>query len=55
MYADQDMEKIRTNIYLLPRQVKRLEEESKKTGSSVAELIRRAIDAIYFEQAGKKK
>jgi hypothetical protein len=46
------MEKIRTNIYLLPRQLKRLNEESKKTGSSIAELVRRAIDAIYFD-AGK--
>jgi hypothetical protein len=39
--------KIRTNIYLLERQLKRLEAESKKTGSSVAELIRQAIDKAY--------
>lgn len=43
------MDKIRMNVYLLARQVKRLEAESKKTGSSVAELIRRAIDATYPE------
>jgi hypothetical protein len=41
------MSKRRTNIYLLDRQIKRLEAESLKTGSSVAELIRRAIDAVY--------
>jgi predicted DNA-binding protein len=41
--------KVRTNIYLLPRQVERLEAESEKTGSSVAELIRRAIDAVYAD------
>jgi hypothetical protein len=41
------MDKIRTNIYLLARQVKRLAGESKKTGSSSAELIRRAIDIVY--------
>jgi uncharacterized small protein (DUF1192 family) len=44
--------KIRMNVFLLQRQLKRLEAESKKTGSSVAELIRRAIDAMFPE--GKK-
>jgi uncharacterized small protein (DUF1192 family) len=48
------MDKIRTNIYLLKRQVARLEAETKKTGSSMAELIRRAIDAM-FPVEGKKK
>jgi hypothetical protein len=43
------MDKIRMNVYLLARQLKRLEAESKKTGSSVAELIRRAIDDAYPE------
>jgi hypothetical protein len=43
------MDKIRMNVYLLARQLRRLEAESKKTGSSVAELIRRAIDAVYPE------
>jgi hypothetical protein len=37
----------RTNLSLLPRQMKRLEEESKKTGASIAELVRRAIDNTY--------
>jgi Ribbon-helix-helix protein, copG family len=44
------MNKLRMNVYLLPRQLKRLETESKKTGSSVAELIRRAIDAAYPDE-----
>ena len=43
MYVE-TVKKIRMNVYLLPRQVKQLEAESKKTGSSVAEIIRRAID-----------
>jgi Ribbon-helix-helix protein, copG family len=43
------MKKIRTNIYLLARQLKRLEAESKRSGSSVAELVRKAIDAVYPE------
>jgi ribbon-helix-helix CopG family protein len=30
--------------------MKRLEEESKKTGSSIAELVRRAVDAVYSEE-----
>ena len=37
------------NVYLLPRQVKQLESESKKSGSSVAEIIRRAIDKHLFD------
>lgn len=37
----------RTNIYLRADQLKRLEEVSKKTGASVAELIRRAIDKVH--------
>jgi hypothetical protein len=35
------------NVFLLERQQARLEEESERTGSSVAELIRRAIDVVY--------
>jgi len=45
--------KIRMNVYLLPRQLKLLEAESKRTGSSVAELIRRAIDATYSPKEDK--
>jgi hypothetical protein len=43
------------NVYLLPRQLKRLEVESKKTGSSVAELIRRAVDNVYPEDKKDKQ
>ena len=50
------VKKIRMNVFLLPRQMKRLEEESEKTGSSVAELIRRAIDGAYPEkESGKSR
>src|SRR5207245_1792035 len=44
----------RTNLSLLPRHMKRLEEESKKTGASIAELVRRAIDNTYPEKAKAK-
>jgi uncharacterized protein YigA (DUF484 family) len=44
----------RTNLSLLPRQMKRLEEESRKTGASLAELVRRAIDNTYPEKAKAK-
>jgi len=47
------MKKIRVNVYLLARQLKRLESESNRTGSSVAELVRKAIDAVYPEKEGK--
>jgi len=47
------MKKIRVNVYLLARQLKRLEAESERTGSSVAELVRKAIDAVYPVKAGK--
>jgi hypothetical protein len=50
-----ERDKIRMNVYLLPRQLRRLEAESKHTGSSVAELIRRAIDGMYPEEESKKK
>jgi len=35
--------------------MKRLEEESKKTGASLAELVRRAIDKTYPVRRKKKK
>jgi predicted DNA-binding protein len=47
--------KTRTNIYLRPDQVKRLKVISKKTGSSAAELVRRAVDAFLEKEAEKKK
>jgi Ribbon-helix-helix protein, copG family len=36
-------------IMLLDRQFKRLSEEKERTGSSIAELIRRAVDNTYPE------
>jgi hypothetical protein len=45
------MRKIRMNVFLLERQQARLEEESERTGSSVAELIRRAIDMVYPDKS----
>lgn len=39
----------RTNYHFPPRQLDRLRAESKAKGLPVAELIRRAIDAVYPE------
>jgi len=36
----------RVNFHLTDRQIKALQQESKRTGLSVAELIRRAVDAF---------
>jgi predicted DNA-binding protein len=47
--------KKRTNIYLRPDQVKRLKVISKKTGSSSAELVRRAVDAFLEKEEEKKR
>jgi hypothetical protein len=41
-------------IQLLERQMKRLEAERNRTGSTLAELIRRAIDAMYPPPEEKK-
>src|ERR1700740_765018 len=46
--------KTRTNIYLRPDQMKRLKAISKRTGSSAAELIRRAVDAFLEKEEEKK-
>ncbi len=43
---------IRVNFHLTERQIAWLHEEAKKTGLSVAELIRRSVDA-YAEKADK--
>jgi len=45
----------RTNLSLLPRQMKRLEQESARTGASLAELVRRAIDNTYPIEKAKAK
>jgi hypothetical protein len=39
--------KVRTNIYLTPMEYEVLRRVSHRTGSSVAELIRRAVDVVY--------
>jgi hypothetical protein len=46
------MRKVRTNIYLDKRQKTFLDRLSAKTGASVAELIRRAID-VFLRSRGK--
>ena len=40
----------RTNIYLTERSTDKLKALSKETGLSVAELVRRAIDAFLKKQ-----
>jgi Ribbon-helix-helix protein, copG family len=40
------MRKERTNIYLTPRQKQQLEKRSLEDGLSMAEIIRRALDAF---------
>lgn len=44
----------RTNIYFTDQQAERLRLLSKKSGLSVAELVRRAIDA-YWDWEGLEK
>ena len=43
----------RVNFHLTDRQIKALQQESKRTGLSVAELIRRAVDAL-LEKIGDR-
>jgi predicted DNA-binding protein len=45
----------RTNIYLTDSQIARLARLSERTGLSVAELVRRAVDALLVREAGKEK
>jgi Arc/MetJ-type ribon-helix-helix transcriptional regulator len=45
----------RTQIMLDPRQMDVLQRESKATGKSKSELIRRAIDAVYDRDADKAR
>jgi len=67
--AERPLKKSLTNLFLMRSRLyaplvgvhakitsplKRLEEESKRTGSSVAELVRKAIDAVYPEKAERK-
>lgn len=43
---------IRTQISLSAAQKQRLDQESVRTGSSLAELIRRAVDRVYGGDVG---
>jgi len=43
---------IRTQISLSDAQKRRLDRESMRTGSSLAELIRRAVDRVYGDDVG---
>jgi Arc/MetJ-type ribon-helix-helix transcriptional regulator len=45
----------RTNIYLTDRQITGLTKLSERSGLSVAELVRRAVDALLEREAGKEK
>lgn len=45
---------IRVNFHLAKEQIDRLRAESKRTGLSVAELIRRAVDA-YLARVEKSR
>jgi predicted DNA-binding protein len=47
--------KVRTNIYLTENQSKKFKALSKKTGYSMAELIRRALDEWLEKQETKGK
>ena len=40
----------RTQITLTNQQYERLQEESRLTGASLAELVRRAVDATYRDR-----
>jgi hypothetical protein len=44
----------RTNIYLTKPQLKFLGELKQKTGLSIAELVRRAIDLFVKQENGKQ-
>jgi len=47
--------KVRTNIYLTENQSKKFKALSKKTGYSMAELIRRALDEWLEKQRDKER
>jgi hypothetical protein len=42
----------RTNIYLTEQLIKLLKEESKKTGESIASIIRLAVGTFFNEKKG---
>jgi hypothetical protein len=48
--SDMKLDLQRTNIYLSAKQLKRLQQEAQKKNTSVAELVRRIIDAHFSSQ-----
>jgi Zn-dependent peptidase ImmA (M78 family) len=50
IYVMYDMTMKRTNIYLTQQSIDALRKEQKKTGLSVAELVRRAIEDFLKKQ-----
>jgi predicted DNA-binding protein len=46
--------KHRTNIYLTTDQMKKLKALNEKTGASIAELVRRAVDEYLAKRAKEK-
>jgi len=45
----------RTNLHLTALQIKSLRKHSKKTGLTVAELVRRAVDEFLLKQKSVNK
>jgi predicted DNA-binding protein len=45
----------RTNIHLAPDQIERLREAAERKGVSVAELVRRAIEAYLDAEERRRK
>lgn len=45
----------RTNLHLTDLQIKSLRKLSKKTGLTVAELVRRAVDQFLLKQESENK
>ena len=45
----------RTNLHLTDFQIKSLRRLSKKTGLTVAELVRRAVDQFFLKQKSENK
>jgi predicted DNA-binding protein len=45
----------RVNYHLTEKQIKRLQAHAKKTGLTVAEIIRRAVDEYFERKESSKK
>jgi len=46
LYRQEEKHMKRTNLYLTEKQMERLKQRSEKEGLSLAELVRRAVDAF---------